>query len=227
MPTGWHLATNPGPGAICWASVPIAGAISLRRIHWPQTARHGQLVVCEVQASAVPRVQIVLDTHPAAHAGSGPDGSREWAIRVAASFAEGWIKQGAEVELVIEGADCASRGGSARARSAAVLDALARLEPGGDRDLADLLSLAEHRRRDCGLRVIVTTDVGLRAADRRSTSRRTGDRFVVLKAGAFGADEPDRSVRPSLPVVAWIWIDGPERVATCLLRAGKEAALVR
>lgn len=49
---------------------------TLRRIHWPQTARHGQLVVCEVQASAVPCVQIVLDTFPGSHVGSGPDSSR-------------------------------------------------------------------------------------------------------------------------------------------------------
>ena len=47
---------------------------SLRRIHWPQTARHGQLVVCEVQSSAVPRVQIVLDAHDSSHSGSAPDG---------------------------------------------------------------------------------------------------------------------------------------------------------
>ena len=75
----------------------------LRRVHWGLTARHGELIVREVQSNAVPRVQIVLDTRPAAHAGSGPDGSREWAIRVAASLAEGWIDQGAEVELILDG----------------------------------------------------------------------------------------------------------------------------
>jgi hypothetical protein len=43
-------------------------------------------------------VQVVLDTDPAVHAGAGPGCSREWAIRVAASFCRGWLEQGARVE---------------------------------------------------------------------------------------------------------------------------------
>ena len=196
---------------------------SLRRIHWPQTARHGQLVVCEVQASAVPCVQILLDNHPCSHAGLGPDGSYEWAIRIAASFAEGWIKQGAEADMVIEGRTVTSRGGPARARSAAVLDALARLAPDGDHDLAGQLSGPEYRRSDCGIRVIVTTDLGLRRLPVEVARGRA--RFVVLKAGAFGPVDPDGASDP-LPVVPWIWVEGPERVAMCLARAGREAAFV-
>ena len=46
--------------------------------------------------------------------------------------------------------------------------------PRGDRDLADLLSDAEWRRRDRGLRVVVTTDVGLRGLD--GDDRRSGRR---------------------------------------------------
>ena len=107
-----------------------------------------------------------------------------------------------------------------------MLDALARLAPGGDRDLAELLSRRpEGRRRDRGLRVVVTTDLGLRGLTGEGR-RRDGDRFVVLKAGAFGSDEGKDPTAP-LPVVPWIWIDGPGRVATCLRRAGKEVALGR
>jgi hypothetical protein len=135
-----------------------------------------------------------------------------------------------------------------------VLDAMARLAPGGDRDLAELLSLPECRRRDRGLRVVVTTDIGLRRLnwscqfpvvssqqDRSPTGdrqlatqklgleegqRRAGDRFVVLKAGAFGFVKGDGPT-VSWPVVPWIWIDGPGHVATCLRRAGKEVGLGR
>jgi uncharacterized protein (DUF58 family) len=197
----------------------------LRCVHWGLSARHGELIVREVQSNAVPRVQIVLDAHPAAHAGAGPDGSREWAIRVAASLAEGWIGQGAEVELVCDGASIPSRGGSARERAAAVLDALARLAPGGARDLAALLDEPECRRRDRGFRVIVTTDLGLRGPG-AGGRRRDGDRLIVLEAGAFGGDEGGHRTAP-LPVVPWIRIDGAGRVATCLRRAGKEVSLGR
>jgi uncharacterized protein (DUF58 family) len=219
------LAPRDKPGT--WGDLlgvrPYRRGDSLRRIHWPQTARHGQLVVCEVQASAVPRVQIVLDASPGSHLGSGPESSREWAIRVAASFAEGWINQGAEVELIHDGRSVVSRGGSTRARSAGMLDALAKLAPGGTRTLADLLSLPEVRRFERGLRVVVTTDLALRELTADEV-RRTKSRFVVLEARAFGSENRNEQ-SGHLPVVPWLWIDRPARVASCLRRAGKEVAV--
>ena len=196
----------------------------LRRVHWALTARHGQLIVREVQSNAGPRVQIVLDIHSSAHVGRGPDASCEWAIRIAASFAEGWIRQGTDVELVFGGASVSSRGGSARMSSAAVLDALARMKTGGERELLELLSRPKERC-NVGLRVIVTTDVGLRGLTREST-RGYDDRFVVLKAGAFGAGAEDASTASS-PIVPWIEIDGPGRVAACLRGIGQGVAIGR
>jgi uncharacterized protein (DUF58 family) len=196
---------------------------SLRRVHWGQTARHGALIVCEVQSNSVPRVQIVLDAHPASHAGSGPDGSREWGVRVAASLAEGWISQGAEVELVLDGGLVPSRGRTAKARSAVMLDALSRLKPDTATDLVGLLDLPECRRFGRGLRVVVTTDVGLRGLTGAGPPT-PGNRFVVLKAGAFGGDPSGGDSTP-LPAVPWVWIDGPGRVLTCIRRAGKEVHL--
>ena len=104
-----------------------------------------------------------------------------------------------------------------------MLDALARLAPGGTDTLADLLSLREVRRFEHGLRVVVTTDLALwelTADDIRPTKCR----FVVLEARAFGSGSRND---PSghLPVVPWLLIDGPARVASCLRRAGKEVAV--
>ncbi len=101
----------------------------IRRVHWALSARHGELIVRELQSNATPRVRIVLDSRESVHTGSEPDSSLEWAIRVAASLAEGWIGQGAAVELVLEDCAIVPRGGSPGARSRAVLDALARLRP--------------------------------------------------------------------------------------------------
>lgn len=98
-----------------------------RRIHWAQTAQRGELMICEVQASAMPRILIVLDTRPEVHSGLGPSGSLEWAIRVAASLAEGWISQGARVELLHGAGSIPDLGGSIKTRTTTVLDALARL----------------------------------------------------------------------------------------------------
>jgi hypothetical protein len=168
-------------------------------------------------------VQIVLDLHPAVHAGGAPGDSREWAIRVAASLAQGWIGQGAEVNLLFDGGFVAACGGSARVRSAAVLDALARVSSGGTRDLATLLSLPECLRFRRGLRVVVTTDIALGRLGAEGFPG-TAARFVVLKAGAFTSDMDD-DAPGLLPMVPWIWIDGPARVAARLSRAAKEVTL--
>jgi hypothetical protein len=78
---------------------------SPRRIHWRQSARHDRLVVCELQSNSRPVIQIVLDADPRVHAGTGPNSSREWAIRIVASFAKGWLADGAQVGVSWGGHD--------------------------------------------------------------------------------------------------------------------------
>jgi uncharacterized protein (DUF58 family) len=199
----------------------------LRRIHWPQTARHDRLVVCELQRQAAPALQVVLDVHDDVHSGPGPDGSREWAIRIAASFLERGIEQGADVEAVLGGRAVAPRGGSVATRRALVLDALAEIGPEGIWTLDDLLEMPACRRVFDGLRVIVTTDLGLRWS-RRDAPRDPRDRLVVLKASAFaGGSEDGESGPPGEVPACWIWVDDPGTAARCLRRSGKEAALGR
>src|SRR5208337_1277451 len=157
-----------------------------RHIHWTQTAQRGELMVCEVQASAAPRVLIVLDSRPEVHFGRGPSNSLEWAIRVAASFAEGWISQGAKVELLHGEGSIPDPGGSIKTRTTTVLDALARLTPGNSQDLASFLSSHRYQGPSREVRVVVTTDLGLQSLATQGW-RRSEDRFVVLRAGAFGS----------------------------------------
>jgi uncharacterized protein (DUF58 family) len=197
---------------------------SLRRIHWPQTARHDRLVICEQQTHASPRIQVVLDTHDDVHAGDGPSGSREWAIRLAASFLEHWTGQGAEVEAVFEGQVVAPKECSVASRRVQFLDALARLVPTGFWSLNDLLELPACRRFSGGLRIIVTTDVGLRRL-RPSAAPGPTERFVALRTSAF-ADAGGTDVTTPPPADAWIWIDDPARVPHCLRRARREVPFV-
>jgi uncharacterized protein (DUF58 family) len=196
---------------------------SLRRVHWPQTARLGQMVVCELQSNAVPKVQVVLDVQPAWHVGTGPDGSREWAIRIAASFLEAWIGEGAEVELIAEGLSISARGGSVASRRACLLDALARIGPGGVMDLAELLEQPACRRFSAGLCVIVATD---RAVSRLVARRSKGacERFAVLQATAFDRTASSAGVG-LLPIRPWVLIDDPARVPQQVRRAWKEVVL--
>jgi uncharacterized protein (DUF58 family) len=217
---GFAPRDKPGTSGDVIGVRPYRRGDSLRRIHWPQTARHDQLVVCELHAHSVPRVQVILDSHESSHAGEGPEGSREWAIRIAASFLEDWIGQGAEVEVVLQGRLVSARDGSIQARRVRILDALARLGSDGELTLPDLLALPACRQFRDGIRLVITTDLGMRRVP-RSPSRRVKDLFVVLRAAAFTADgEECESSPPSTP--PWISIDDATRIPQCIRRAWKE-----
>jgi uncharacterized protein (DUF58 family) len=73
---------------------------SARSIHWPQTARRGELVVSERPGSGAARVRILIIGDAAASAVSPADESRlDAAVMVASSLLESWSAHGADVEL--------------------------------------------------------------------------------------------------------------------------------
>jgi uncharacterized protein (DUF58 family) len=195
----------------------------LRRVHWGQTAKHRQLIVCEVQSHAVPRAQIVLDVAPTVHSGSGPDGSLEWSIRIAASFADAWISRGAQVELLAPGAILPPRHKSRRVHADQVADALARLKPATEQDFEALCRSGDSSRSNAMVRIIITTDRRLNESP-PALFARPGARLVVLKCDGF---EHRAAVvnRAALTCKPWIMIDGPPSVPSQLLRAGKEVLL--
>ncbi|MBO0697043.1 MAG: DUF58 domain-containing protein [Zavarzinella sp.] len=155
---------------------------SPRRIHWGQSARHDRLIVCELQSNSRPVIQLVLDADPRVHAGSGPDSSREWAIRVVASFAKGWLEDGAQVGVAWGGHDIPPASGQAQVHK--ILDALAGLAANPTQPLADLLACPKCRGFRDGLQVIVTTD-RTHAHGGCGACEAEDQRWVVLKAGAF------------------------------------------
>ena len=57
----------------------------LRRIHWPATARTGDLMVRQEDRPARRRAMILLDPRAGAHQGHGASSSFEWAVSAAAS----------------------------------------------------------------------------------------------------------------------------------------------
>lgn len=57
----------------------------LRKIHWRSVARTGKLMIRQDEARFYPRATLFLDARAAAHRGSGPGASIEWAISAAAS----------------------------------------------------------------------------------------------------------------------------------------------
>ena len=106
---------------------PFRSGDSLRRVHWPQTARTGSLVVCEREAPVLSAVRVVFDPEPWLHEGSGADSTLEWSIRIAASLCAAYQRQHAAVECRF-GHDVLELGqGDVGLRR--FFDALARFEP--------------------------------------------------------------------------------------------------
>lgn len=75
-----------------------------RRIHWPQTARLGQLVMREQQRSTNPRMSVHLDSPDSFEAWE-----MEWAVRLAASFLAGAERMGWQCDLEFGAGDSGDR----------------------------------------------------------------------------------------------------------------------
>lgn len=184
---------------------------SPRRIHWAQSARHDRLIVCELQCHSRPVVLVVLDGDPSIHT-SGSDGSREWAIRVAASLAKGWLEAGAQVGLAGAGMHLAPSAGGEHLTK--LLDALATV---GDTSppLSDILADPPAKVDPARVRVVVTTDAG-RVMDTFGHDVRR----VVLDRGGFGG--PAEQV--SDPSACWLHIPSATAVPNRLRHGSPEAS---
>lgn len=190
---------------------------SPRRIHWGQSAKHDRLVVCELQTNARPLVQIILDTHSKSHAGKGKDGTLEWAVRVAASLAEGWLAEGAELGFACAGLEVAPASGHAQKKK--ILDLLAGVEP-GDTCLEQVLSCPVCKGFRDGLQVVVTTDRSLEEEGGCGTCERDSRRWILLSTGGFTGTPAEEMPTPSR---AWLWLPNGAEVPARLRSGWVEA----
>ncbi|WP_020467974.1 DUF58 domain-containing protein [Zavarzinella formosa] len=190
---------------------------SPRRIHWAQSAKHDRLIVCELQSMARPVIQLILDADPASHAGAGPDGSREWAIRIVASMAKGWLESGAKVGVSWAGTEIMPASGSGQLTR--MMDALAAVPDTVSETLNHVLSCpACHKSRD-GVQIVVTTEAGLTTLAGASSG---SHRFVILQRAGF-AGGADRETEPALPIRPWLLIENAGQISSRLRDGWGEA----
>ncbi len=105
---------------------------SLRRVHWPTSARRGQLMVKELEDTSHDGAVVLLDCDPAGEVGTPPDSSFDVAVRVAGSILQAHAVRGRAATLVSTGRGCvpiqvrsaqAELGGAVMALAAAAPDA--------------------------------------------------------------------------------------------------------
>ncbi|MFT4218538.1 MAG: DUF58 domain-containing protein [Micropruina sp.] len=158
----------------------------LRRIHWPSTARTGTLMVRREEHAWEPSALILLDNRQAAHVGTGPRSSFEWAVSAAASIGMQLLDAGYEVGLVdAAGHRLDTDGDTARE---ALLDHLTDSTLTDTGDLGDALHAEGSRAQ-----LLIAILGRLRPADAiaLTTARRHGTqcRAIVVQAVESGSTE--------------------------------------
>ena len=113
---------------------------SLRRVHWPSTARRGALMVKELEDSPRDEVVVLLDGDAAGVAGTPPDSSFDAAVRASGSIVRAQIRRGRRCVLALNTAgretQAVSAGGPEWHRA---LELLAAAEPDARTPAAALL----------------------------------------------------------------------------------------
>jgi uncharacterized protein (DUF58 family) len=149
---------------------------SLRRVHWPSTARRGSLMVKELEDSPRDEVAVLLDGDPAAVTGSRPDSSFDVAVRAAGSILRAQVRSGRRCVLLLNNAardtQVISADGPEWQRA---LELLAAAEPDAQSPAASLLRSADAPASRSLELVVVTSRIERSLVDRlleRALTRR-------------------------------------------------------
>jgi uncharacterized protein (DUF58 family) len=166
---------------------------SLRRVHWPTSARRGQLMVKELEDTANDGVVVVLDCDGRCQAGNSPDSSFDTAVRVAGSLVQAHVTRARVATLVATGQERAI----VPVRSLAadldgLLTTLAAARPNALGGLARFLA-SDHPWSSSGEIVVVTsTDEPAAFARLLALSARRSVSAVWIDAPSF-AGRPTRA----------------------------------
>lgn len=166
----------------------------LRRIHWPATARTGELMVRQEDRPAKRRAVVLLDTRSRAHGGKGQTSSLEWAVTMAASAVTHLLEMGFAVHLLTPDAGQES-GVREDTELDRALETLARTVPTDEAGIGGSLHAASAATAQGGLIVSIVGAVDDDAARALSSLRQPGGPGLafVIHPGSFGSGRSPES----------------------------------
>jgi len=165
---------------------------SLRKVHWPTTARRGKLMVKELEDAPRDEVAVLLDAHAGGVAGEPPDSSFDTSVRAAGSILAAHARRGRTAVLVVNGRTretAGVRGDGADFRGA--LELLAAAEPAGRSPASALLAEDASAAARALELTVVTSQLTPGLVERlvqRSLARR-GVSLVYVDASSFASGE--------------------------------------
>ena len=184
---------------------------SLRRVHWPTTARRGQLMVKELEDAPRDTVAVLLDGDPAGVAGEPPDSSFDAAVRAAGSVLRAYAARGRKAMLVTTGKQASALRVSSLRDFGAALGVLAAAESDALDGLARWIRHEQAPVAHAGELVVVTANVEAAAVEALLSA--AGRRLVSV----VWIDAPSYAGRPTRAAT------GPLRLSA----AGIPLAIVR
>jgi len=174
---------------------------SFNRIHWPSTARTGDLMVKIYELDPASDIWIILDLHRDVHLGEGDDATEEYGVRIAASVARYFLTANRSVGFMSFGRTFdvhdAERGVNQYTR---ILESLAMARASGDVPLGDLLGNEARRFGRHTTVVVITPSVdeawvaGLGALQQRGVKVAA----ILMEPSTFGGAESSLGVFASL-----------------------------
>jgi uncharacterized protein (DUF58 family) len=164
---------------------------SLRKVHWPSTARRGQLMVKDLEDAPRDEVAVLLDASAGHVAGTPPDSSFDVQVRAAGSILRTHVRRGRRAVLVVNGSERATQavhGEDADWRRA--LELLAAVQPDGRTPLTALLSEEASAAARALELVVVTAQLSPQLVERlvqRALNRR-GVSLVYVDPASFAVE---------------------------------------
>lgn len=190
---------------------------SLRRVHWPSTAKRGRLMVKELHDAPRDTVAVLLDCDPAGVAGEAPS-SFDVAVRAAGSLMRALVTRGRRAVLATTSREPERVPVRALDRDLdTALDVLAAVQPDAPVGLARSLRHGRSTALTAGELVVVTATLAADAADELLRAASLRPVSVVWVDAASFAGRPTRAA----PVVSRLAAAG---IPTAVVRAGNDLA---
>ena len=161
---------------------------SLRRVHWPTTAKRGHLMVKELEDAPRDETAVLLDGDAAAVVGLAPDNTFELQVQAAGSILKAHAARGRRAALIV---NCASRAYQ-RVHSfdgdwLRALEMLAAVEPDGPTPVASMLADESGPAGRALELTVVTSSLTPRLAERlaQRVFQRHAATLVYIDPGSF------------------------------------------
>lgn len=194
---------------------------SLRAVHWPSTARRGDLMVKDLEDAPRAEVAVVLDGHRVPTFGRPPETPFDAQVRAAGSIVLAHVRRGRSAQLVVNCSPQVTVQVSSRRGLDEALEQLATARPNGLRGVETLL--AGPRRLEAADITVVTANLSRPLADAlaRRAAARQGAALVFVDAASYGGR---RFPEPSLPRLQAAGVPVSIVQRGCDLRAALEGA---